>query len=62
MQCLPFLILVLCLFATPVRGQQGASYPTPVEGDISNETRGHGTHSMPSIWGRYLAELLAESE
>ena len=33
MQRLPFLILVLCLFATPVRGQQGASYPTPVEGD-----------------------------
>ncbi len=29
---------------------------------ISNETRGHGTHSMPSIWDRYLAELLAESE
>ena len=29
---------------------------------ISDETRGHGTHSMPTVWGDYLAELLAESE
>lgn len=29
---------------------------------ISDKTRGHGTHSMPSIWGNYLAELLKESE
>lgn len=29
---------------------------------ITAETRGHGTHSMPVIWGRYLAELLAETE
>lgn len=28
----------------------------------SDETRGHGTHSVPAIWGRYLAELLAASE
>lgn len=28
----------------------------------SDETRGHGTHSIPAIWGKYLAELLAESE
>ena len=28
---------------------------------ISPRTRGHGTHSRPSIWGPYLAELLAES-
>ena len=25
----------------------------------TNETRGHGTHSMPAIWGPYLAEFLA---
>jgi homoserine O-acetyltransferase len=29
---------------------------------ISDETRGHGTHSLPAIWGKYLQELLAESE
>ena len=29
---------------------------------ISSETRGHGTHSLPAIWGKYLAELLAASE
>jgi homoserine O-acetyltransferase len=29
---------------------------------ISDETRGHGTHSMPTIWGKYLEQLLAESE
>jgi homoserine O-acetyltransferase len=29
---------------------------------ISDETRGHGTHSLPAIWGNYLAELLKESE
>jgi len=29
---------------------------------ISAETRGHGTHSLPAVWGKYLAELLAESE
>src|SRR6185503_923125 len=28
----------------------------------SDETRGHGTHSLPDVWGRYLAELLASSE
>ena len=27
----------------------------------SDETRGHGTHSLPAIWGKYLAELLKES-
>jgi homoserine O-acetyltransferase len=27
----------------------------------TDETRGHGTHSIPAIWGRYLEELLAES-
>ena len=26
---------------------------------ITPETRGHGTHSLPAIWGRYLGELLA---
>jgi homoserine O-acetyltransferase len=29
---------------------------------ISAETRGHGTHSLPAVWGKYLAELLAASE
>ena len=29
---------------------------------ISSETRGHGTHSLPAVWGRYLGELLAASE
>jgi homoserine O-acetyltransferase len=29
---------------------------------ITGETRGHGTHSLPAIWGKYLAELLAASE
>jgi homoserine O-acetyltransferase len=28
----------------------------------SDETRGHGTHSLPAIWGGYLEELLKESE
>ncbi len=26
---------------------------------ITPETRGHGTHSLPAIWGKYLGELLA---
>ncbi len=26
---------------------------------ITPETRGHGTHSLPAIWGKYLKELLA---
>jgi homoserine O-acetyltransferase len=29
---------------------------------ITGETRGHGTHSLPAIWGKYLGELLAASE
>jgi len=29
---------------------------------ISEQTRGHGTHSLPAIWGSYLAELLAASQ
>jgi len=28
---------------------------------ISPETRGHGTHSIPAIWGKYLKELMDES-
>jgi homoserine O-acetyltransferase len=27
---------------------------------ITDQTRGHGTHSLPAIWGNYLAELLNE--
>lgn len=29
---------------------------------ITDETRGHGTHTIPAIWGKYLAELLKASE
>ena len=29
---------------------------------ISDQTRGHGTHTLPAIWQGYLKELLAESE
>ena len=25
---------------------------------ITDQTRGHGTHSLPAIWGKYLAEFL----
>ncbi len=28
---------------------------------ITEQTRGHGTHSLPAVWKQYLAELLAES-
>src|ERR1051326_1025897 len=28
---------------------------------ISDQTRGHGTHSLPAIWGGYLAEFLRAS-
>ena len=26
----------------------------------SDQTRGHGTHSLPAVWGKYLAEFLAQ--
>ena len=26
---------------------------------ISERTRGHGTHTMPTIWGSYLADFMA---
>src|SRR5262249_32875731 len=29
---------------------------------ITDQTRGHGTHSWPAIWGSYLEELLKRSE
>ena len=29
---------------------------------VSDKTRGHGTHSLPAVWGEYLAELLKESQ
>ena len=29
---------------------------------IDNQTRGHQTHSLPIVWKKYLAELLAASE
>jgi homoserine O-acetyltransferase/O-succinyltransferase len=28
---------------------------------ISDETRGHGTHSLPAVWGSHLADLLRRS-
>jgi homoserine O-acetyltransferase len=28
---------------------------------ISPQTRGHGTHTLPAVWGGYLQQLLAES-
>ncbi len=28
---------------------------------ISDQTRGHGTHSLPAVWKQYLAQLLAQS-
>jgi homoserine O-acetyltransferase len=28
---------------------------------ITDQTRGHGTHSLPAIWGNYLKELLERS-
>ena len=27
---------------------------------ITDATRGHGTHTLPSVWGPYLAQFLAE--
>jgi homoserine O-acetyltransferase len=27
---------------------------------ISDETRGHGTHSLPAVWGAYLEVFLKE--
>jgi homoserine O-acetyltransferase/O-succinyltransferase len=29
---------------------------------ITDQTRGHGTHSLPAVWKQYLGELLMESE
>ena len=29
---------------------------------ITGQTRGHGTHSQPAIWGKYLAQLLEASK
>ena len=29
---------------------------------ISDQTRGHGTHSLPALWKQYLAELLDASK
>src|SRR5258708_33269389 len=26
----------------------------------SDQTRGHGTHSLPAVWGTYLAEFLTQ--
>ena len=40
------------------RVQRGRAVVLP----ISAATNGHGTHSLPSVWQQYLAELLAESQ
>jgi homoserine O-acetyltransferase len=29
---------------------------------ITDQTRGHGTHTWPAVWGNYLEELLKRSE
>jgi homoserine O-acetyltransferase len=29
---------------------------------ITEQTRGHGTHTLPAVWQAYLADLLKESE
>ena len=29
---------------------------------VTDQTRGHGTHTLPAIWGRYLGELLEWSD
>jgi homoserine O-acetyltransferase len=29
---------------------------------ITPATRGHGTHTLPLIWSKYLARLLSETE
>jgi homoserine O-acetyltransferase len=29
---------------------------------ITDQTRGHGTHTLPAIWKDYLQELLGESQ
>jgi homoserine O-acetyltransferase/O-succinyltransferase len=29
---------------------------------ITDETRGHGTHSLPAVWKQYLSDLLTETE
>jgi len=29
---------------------------------ISDQTRGHGTHSLPAIWKNHLADLLKDSQ
>jgi len=26
----------------------------------SDQTRGHGTHSLPAVWGKHLADFLTE--
>jgi homoserine O-acetyltransferase len=39
------------------RVQRGRAIVLP----ISDQTRGHGTHSLPAIWKSHLAELLGQS-
>jgi homoserine O-acetyltransferase len=36
---------------------KGRAIVLPITGD----TRGHGTHTIAKIWGKYLAELLEQT-
>jgi hypothetical protein len=40
----------------------GPAVAQPVEGDsvARDRTRGHGTHSLPAVWGHYLADFMKE--
>jgi homoserine O-acetyltransferase/O-succinyltransferase len=29
---------------------------------ITSETRGHGTHTLPAVWGNYLQEFLKQTQ
>jgi homoserine O-acetyltransferase len=43
------------------RGIQHVKHGRAVVLPITDQTRGHGTHSLPAVWKQYLAELLASS-
>lgn len=58
-RCLRILPVALTLvaLALPVAA---ADFPAPVLIPTSEQTRGHGTHSLPTVWGSDLAEFLRE--
>jgi hypothetical protein len=52
---------VPCFGQTQSAAPRQASYPAPVQGryvliPITDQTRGHGTHSLPVIWQEHLKE------